>query len=383
MIIGAGEQARLDCPCGLSHALPLSYGLPSGRSLTFDIAIHEVTALFTTGGGDDRDTIREQAIAVTRRAKARRKALWPLSYRCMVHRAGFEPATSRVIGEVTAIFTTDRDGGGGERAILLPLLRALRASNPLGALRLTEVTDIFTTARPMLSHRPLMGTLGNGRYRLSVTTTQDCPCGQILRRAACKPLPRSHPGACVKGGIRTRFTVEKYPTSSPPASVEPRPSRQTDLRKFYRGAVDAPHVANHSGSLCHRCPAHRLVPSGRPRALGHAPLEREPRDPGLPFRPMPGCSNGPRGGQQKTLRSGRLGRVREKRTVDLAVRQDRSHEPGMRHRLAVGHSTVVQIFRSGASSLGSRFSRTEVFARPREIRLQLADVKRGACEKCK
>jgi len=265
--------------------------------------------------------------------------------------------------------------------MLLPLLRALRASNPLGAVRLTEVTDIFTTARPMLSHRPLMGTLGNGRYRLSVTTTQDCPCEQILRRAACKPLPRSHPGACVKGGIRTRLTVEKYPTSSPPASVEPRASRQTDLRKIDRGAVDAPHVANHLGSLCHRCPAHRLVPSGRPRALGHAPLQREPRDPGLSFRRMPGCSNGPCGGQQKTLRSGRLGRVREKRTVDLAVRQDRSHEPGMRHRIAWSYSACGQFFRSGVTSLGSWcLSRTEVLARPREIRLQLADVKRRKCK---
>jgi hypothetical protein len=52
----------------------------------------------------------------------------------------------------------------------------------------------------------------------------------------------------------------------------------------------------------------------------------------------------------------------------------------MRDRLAVGHSTVAQIFRSCASSLGSCFSRTEVLARPREIRLQLADVKRRACE---
>jgi len=49
----------------------------SGRSRTSD---SEVTALFTTGGGDESDTIREQAIAVTRRAEARRKALCPLSY---------------------------------------------------------------------------------------------------------------------------------------------------------------------------------------------------------------------------------------------------------------------------------------------------------------
>ncbi|MEY9360333.1 hypothetical protein ABH994_003054 [Bradyrhizobium yuanmingense] len=173
--------------------------------------------------------------------------------------------------------------------------------------------------------------------------------------------------------------VEKYPTSSPPASVEPRSSRQTELQKFDRGAVDAPHIANPLGSLCHRCPAHRLVPSGRPRALGHAPLQREPRDPGLPFRPMPGCSVGPRGGQQKTLRSGRLGRVREKRTIDLAVRQDRSHAPCMRNQIAWGYSACGQFFRSGTTSLGSWcLSQTEVLARARDIRPQLADVKRDA-----
>jgi len=127
-------------------------------------ADHEVTALFTTGGGDENDTIREQAMLRPQPAAypASRVALWPLSYRCMEHRTGFEPATSRLSVEVTAIFTTDRDGVGGERPMLLPLLRALRASNPLGALRLTEVTDILTTARPMLSHRPLRVRWGTG-----------------------------------------------------------------------------------------------------------------------------------------------------------------------------------------------------------------------------
>ena len=319
---------------------------------------------------------------------ASRVALWPLSYRRMERRAGFEPATSRLSVEVTAIFTTDRDGVGGERSMLLLPLRAIRLSarrsRTCSALsRLYhEVTDIFTTARPMLSHQPLKDTLGNGRYRRSVTTTQmpslrmDPAPGRVqtFSEAASRCV-------CQRREAYPLCRVEKYPTSSPPASVEPRSSRQTN---FYCGAVDAPHIANPLGSLCHRCPAHRLVPSGRPRALGHAPLQREPRDPGLPFRPMPGCSNGPHGGQQKTLRSGRLGRVREKRTVDLAVRQDRSHEPGMRYRLAVGHSTVAQIFRSCAALLGSCcLSRTEVFVRARDIRPQLADVKRCACEDCK
>ncbi|TWB04100.1 hypothetical protein FBZ96_102574 [Bradyrhizobium stylosanthis] len=215
-----------------------------------------------------------------------------------------------------------------------------------------------------------MGTLGNGRYRLSGMATKspsttDSRARRVRQRRNSNPL----------------FHRAKYSISSPPASVEPLSSRQTELEKFYRGAVDAPHVANHRGSLCHRCPAHRLVPSGRPRALGRAHRLREPRDPGLSFRPWPGRSMGPCGRQQKTLRSGRLGRVREKRTVDLAVRQDRSHEPGMRHRIACSYSACGQIFRSSATSLGSwSLSRTEVFARPREIRLQLAGVKRHAHE---
>jgi hypothetical protein len=42
---------------------------------------------------------------------------------------------------------------------------------PLGHRFGDEVTDIFTTAMPMREHRQ-MGTLGNRRYRLSVTATQ-------------------------------------------------------------------------------------------------------------------------------------------------------------------------------------------------------------------
>ena len=181
----------------------------------------------------------------------------------MVHRAGFEPATSRVIGEVTEIFTTDRDGVGGERSMLLLPLRAIRLSarrartcSALSRLH-HEVTDIFTTARPMLSHRPLMGTLGNRRYRLfgmatKSPSTADSSAERVSRRRNSSPL----------------FHRVKYSISSPPASVEPRSSRQTELRKFYRGAVDAPHLANPLGSLCHRCPALASFPPAGPARLG-------------------------------------------------------------------------------------------------------------------
>ena len=89
-------------------------------------------------------------------------ALYPLSYRRMERRAGFEPATSRLADEVTDIFTTDREGVGGERAMLSlpPREHSATALLPAGfepaspaakaAGASTEVTDIFTTAGPVL-----------------------------------------------------------------------------------------------------------------------------------------------------------------------------------------------------------------------------------------
>lgn len=59
-----------------------------------------------------------------------------------------------------------------------------------------EVTDIFTTALPVSCTSNLKGTLGNGRYRLSVTSTQTALLSERgLRRGACGPLPRPLHGA--------------------------------------------------------------------------------------------------------------------------------------------------------------------------------------------
>lgn len=59
-----------------------------------------------------------------------------------------------------------------------------------------------------------------------------------------------------------------------------------------------------------------------------------------------------------------------------AVRQDRSHEPCVRNRLAGSHSKCRLGFRSDTALLGSWcLSRMEVLARPRDIRPQPADVK--------
>jgi hypothetical protein len=60
---------------------------------------------------------------------------------------------------------------GNERCCCCPCGRPSLACAGVEPAR-SEVTGIFTTARPMLPHRPLTGTLGNGRSRLSVTTTQ-------------------------------------------------------------------------------------------------------------------------------------------------------------------------------------------------------------------
>ena len=105
----------------------------TGRTRTADLHLSEVTVLFTTGlrcasaattgqpallapSREFQTTNRPICIrdpgtgdAETQFAISPRKsvALWPLSYGCMEHPAGFEPATSRLTDEVTAIFTTD------------------------------------------------------------------------------------------------------------------------------------------------------------------------------------------------------------------------------------------------------------------------------------
>jgi hypothetical protein len=159
--------------------------------------------------------------------------------------------------------------------------------------------------------------------------------------------------------------------SSPRMTMEDRCHqhnlRQTKNAKLnFCGASSRRSLRVPQDSLCHRCPAHRLVPSGRPRALGHARFRASP---GIRVS-RSGFRRGilkKRSGQQKTLRSARLGRVQD-RTVDLATR-DHSHEPGMRYRSADGRSTAVQIFRVRISSSRSSSHANTMFARARDISL--------------
>lgn len=66
-----------------------------------------------------------------------------------------------------------------------------------------------------------------------------------LRRAACVPFPRPHPGACVKGGRHTRIALRR---SIRHLHHQRRLSREDrgkpSYKNSFRGAVDAPHVAN-------------------------------------------------------------------------------------------------------------------------------------------
>lgn len=121
--------------------------------------------------------------------------------------------------------------------------RDLRPGKRDGAL--TEVTGIFTTARPMLSHRPLMGYAGERAISAFNDDNAGPSLREDLRRAACVPFPRPHPGACVKGGRHTRFAVWR---SIRHLHHQRRLSREDrgkpSYKNSFRGAVDAPHVAN-------------------------------------------------------------------------------------------------------------------------------------------
>jgi hypothetical protein len=128
------------------------------------------------------------------------------------------------------------------------------------------------------------------------------------------------PPQCVtsKAGVEPAFPIgcevsDIFTTSVGRAARDHDPCGKPDYEIDLRGALKwRRHVRTPKSSLCHRCPAHRLVPSGRPRALGRARRPREPRDPGLPFRRMSRAS-----GNKKPSASRGLGRVRDGRTVDL------------------------------------------------------------------
>ncbi len=173
---------------------------------------------------------------------------------------------------------------------------------------------------------------------MSVTSTPALPCGKYPSRGARQPS-------------RATSTVRESRAGFEPAVSMARSIRhlhhQRWLSRVMRGKPNnklalsrrsCAAIANPLGS------ALSSVSGSSPRSLRQAPrlwaraIRHEPRDPGLPFRLAPGCSNEPCFGQQKTLRSIWLGRVRSNRTGVSPLMRDRSHEPGVRYRLARSHS---------------------------------------------
>jgi hypothetical protein len=129
----------------------------------------------------------------------------------MERRAGFEPATSRFTDDVTAIFTTDRETVGGERAMLLLPLRATGHLHH----RLADIRRRTSTIAK--------GTLGNRRYRLSMASTQVLAFRKNRDPRRNGPREAASTVRDVKGGIRTRFSMARsIRKTSPPAFVEPR-----------------------------------------------------------------------------------------------------------------------------------------------------------------
>ncbi|TWC07204.1 hypothetical protein FBZ93_101495 [Bradyrhizobium macuxiense] len=130
-------------------------------------------------------------------------------------------------------------------------------------------------------------------------------------------------------------------------------TRQTVLKSFVAALSTRRRLRTPRSSLCHRCPAHRLVPSGRPRALGHARV-----------RASPGIRVS-RSGLRRAVQvsraadnkkpSGALGSGGSTLIADCRPRamRGRSHEPGTRYRSAGGRSIVGGIFQIRSASSGS------------------------------
>jgi len=180
------------------------------------------------------------------------------------------------------------------------------------------------------------------------------------------------------------------------AGVEPAFPRERSIRHLHhqrrlsRRAGGKPHLQNSSAalstrrhlrapesSLCHRCPAHRLVPSGRPRALRPRAYPREPRDPGLPFRLSPGqifdepCL---RPDNKKPSGAGGSGGFASKRTDDLLDEIAPMSRACAIGRRAAGRQ-VDEHFVSAVHCLAHVCSQTLLFARAREIRRGVRIVK--------
>ena len=249
----------------------------------------------------------------------------------MERRAGFEPATSRLTDEVTAIFTTDRDWLGGEQSMLYC---------PCGHRFGDEVTDIFTTAGPVQAPA-IDGYAGERAISVSVTSTQVLSLSAEPEPATQRPCGAASTVRDAKGGIRTRsFHVAKYPKSSPPASVWPQDAANRNEIVSFAARERCAAVANLQGfalsSVSGSSPS--FPPTGPAlagtRLSGVSPGIRVSRSgfaPGYFKRAL-----------LRTIKNPpeRLAREGPWSGLSISPTRDRSHEPGVRYRPAQSRSIV-------------------------------------------
>ena len=147
----------------------------------------------------------------------------------------------------------------------------------------------------------IVGHAGEQAISASVTATQR----RFLRKRNCAG-PRASPRGAASRCVRQRrdsnplFPVARSIRNLHHQRRFSRARRQTGLKtNFIRDAPNGAATANPLGFALPLVSGLRLVPSDRPRASGHAPLRREPRDPGLPFRLAPGCFDEPASDNKK------------------------------------------------------------------------------------
>ena len=187
----------------------------------------------------------------------------------------------------------------------------------------------------MLAHRQSLEHAGEQAISASVTTTQP----RFLRKQNCagpRASPREAASRCVcqRRDSNPLFPVVRSIRNLHHQRRFSRERRQTRLKtNFIRGARSGAATANPLGFALPSVSGLRLVPSDRPRASGHAPAGASPGIRVSRSGLRRDVSNEPCFGQQKSLRSGWLGRVRES-GLSMPLTRDRSHEPGVRHRSA-------------------------------------------------
>lgn len=145
------------------------------------------------------------------------------------------------------------------------------------------------------------------------------PSWKTRSRGARRPSQATSTVRASKAGFEPAFPwseVSEIFTTS--VLVEPRASGKPDYKQILsRRSEPRRNREPPWGSLCHRYPACASFPPAGPALSG---TRHQARAPGS-GSPVPACAgiflDEPCFGQQKTLRSGWLGRVRVKRTVDL------------------------------------------------------------------